>query len=294
MMAGGKNRTKRRALGRGLDALIPEREDAPAPESETRSLPVAVIRPNPEQPRKRFDDESMQSLADSLKRRGLIQPIVVRKMGGNRYQIIAGERRWRAAQKAGLREVPVIVRRAGEDEALEVSLIENIQREDLNAIDTASAYLRLMEDHGYSQEQVAAAVGRNRSTVANTLRLLTLPESVQAMVAEGALSEGHARAVLQADGAAAQVQAARTAVDRGLSVRETEKLARRGPRGRETTRKATKSPEIRDLEEQLQRALSARVRIRHSKKGSGELSIRYGSLDELDSILSGILGRRRR
>ncbi len=240
----------------------------------------------------------MAALVESLRRRGVIQPIVVRRMPGGRFQVIAGERRWRAAREAGLAQVPVVVRQAGEDEALEVSLIENLQREDLNPMDAANAYARLVEDHGYSQDRVATALGRSRPAIANTMRLLSLPETVQQMVADQTLSEGHARAVLTAEGPARQIQVAREAVKQGLSVRATEKLARTAAEpGRSQgpgASKAPTSPEIHDLEEQLQRALSARVRILHRKAGNGEMRVRYSSLDELDSILDTMLGKRRR
>ncbi len=289
-MAGPKK--KRRALGRGLDALLPEREK-PARSKGPSTLPLALIDPNPEQPRRSFDPEALESLATSLQKRGVIQPVLVRPVAGGRYQIMAGERRWRAAQKAGLEEIPVVIRKAEEGEAFELSLIENLQREDLNPMEAAEAYHRLMDEHGHSQEQLAAAVGKSRPAVANTLRLLTLPESVKKMVASGQLSEGHARAALQAEGAALQLQVAREAVRRGLSVRETERLARTQARtgGR---RPPSTSAEVRDLEDQLKRALSARVVIKHARSGKGSIRIHYGSLDDLDEILAKIMGRRRR
>ncbi|MBW2263925.1 MAG: ParB/RepB/Spo0J family partition protein [Deltaproteobacteria bacterium] len=289
-MAGPKK--KRRALGRGLEALLPEREK-PARSKGPSTLPLALIDPNPEQPRKSFDPEALESLARSLEKRGLIQPVLVRPVAGGRYQIMAGERRWRAAQKAGLEEIPVVIRKAAEDEAFELSLIENLQREDLNPMEAAEAYHRLMDEHGNSQEQLAAAVGKSRPAVANTLRLLTLPEAVKKMVAKGTLSEGHARAILQAEGAGRQLQVAREAVRKGLSVRETERLARRrGKRG--VTQRPTTSAEVRDLEDQLRRSLSARVVIKHMRSGKGSIRIHYGSLDDLDAILARIIGRRRR
>jgi ParB family chromosome partitioning protein len=287
------SRTGRRALGRGLDALLPERDAKKSP-SGPGTLPVARIDPNPDQPRKRFDAQSLDELVASLKTRGIIQPIVVRKVEGGRYQIIAGERRYRAAIQAGLSEVPVTIRQADEEEALEVSLIENVQREDLNAIDAAFAYARLVEEHGYSQEQVANALGKSRPAIANTIRLLSLPESVQKLVSEGALTEGHARAVLLADGPSRQIQVARVAVARSLSVRETEKLARTSVGSSSGKQKPQASPEIRDLQDQLQRSLGARVVLRHAKSGKGEVKIHYSSLDELDSILDRILGKKRR
>lgn len=289
-MAGPKK--KRRALGRGLDALLPER-DRPDDDRATTTIEVALIEPNPGQPRKSFDAEGLESLARSLEKRGLIQPVVVRPLRGGRYQVVAGERRWRAARKAGLERIPVIVRRAAEDEAFEMSLIENLQREDLNPMEAAEAYHRLMDEHGHSQDQVASAVGKSRPAVANTLRLLTLPEAVKKMVASGALSEGHARAVLLTEGAGPQLQVAREAVRRGLSVRETERLAR--SRGRTARpRPSARSAEVRDLEDRLERALGARVEIKHTRKGRGQLKIHYASLDALDSILDRILGRKRR
>jgi ParB family chromosome partitioning protein len=284
-------RRKRKALGRGLDALLPDsgrRGSAPA------SVPLDRIEPSPDQPRKSFDPEKLEALARSLARRGLIQPIVVRPVRDGRYQIVAGERRFRAARMAGLAEVPVVVRSAAELEAYEVRLVENLQREDLNPIEAAEAYHRLIDEHGQSQEQVATAVGRSRPAVANTLRLLTLPEAVTKMLLDGTLSEGHARAVLLAEGAARQVQVAREVARRGLSVREAERLARlqAGPRRAGPARST--SAEVRDLEDQLKRALGARVQLRHGRGGKGSITIRYSSLDELDSLLDRMLGRKRR
>ena len=283
-MSGGSSKRKRKALGRGLDALLPE--GGTSTDGSPGTLPVSSIYPNPDQPRKRFDPNSLNALARSIRERGVIQPIVVRPGKDGRWQIIAGERRWRAAGEAGLAEVPVIVRRAAEDEALLVSLVENLEREDLNSVEIAETYHRLMDEHAMSQDEVAAAIGKSRSAVANTLRLLTLPESVQRLVAEEKLSEGHARAVLQAEGANRQIKLAREVVKRHLSVRETERLARKARGSTRSPRLPSRSPEVRDLEEHLMRSLSARVEVRHGRKGKGSLIIHYGSLDELDGILN--------
>jgi len=215
-------------LGRGLSALLGElpREEAASGGSETgrgpTTLPVGAIEPNPDQPRRRFDDASMTELADSIAARGLLQPIVVRPRGG-RYQIVAGERRWRAAQRAGLHEIPVVIKDIPDSSTLELALVENIQREDLNPIEEASSYQRLMRDFGHSQDELGRIVNKSRSHVANLVRLLDLPAAVRDMVAEGRLSMGHARALVTAadpEALARQVEA------QGLSVRQTEELAR--------------------------------------------------------------------
>jgi len=282
---------KRKALGRGLDALLPVREK-PSADAGQATLPLDSIDPNPDQPRRRIDAAGLESLAESLRRRGLVQPVVVRPSRAGRYQIVAGERRWRAARLAGLSEIPVVVRKAADDEALELALVENLHREDLGPLDAAEGYQHLIDGYGYSQDQVATAVGKSRPAVANTLRLLGLPEAVKKLVMDSTLSEGHARAVLLAEGASRQVQVAREAARRGLSVRETERLARSAPRS--SSPRPAPSPEVRDLEDQLRRSLGTKVQVVHSKAGKGSLRIHYGSLDELDRILDVILGRRRR
>jgi ParB family chromosome partitioning protein len=280
---------KRPALGRGLSALIP---DAPLPvptaavalDTTELQVDLDLLAPNAFQPRSQFDDTRLDELAQSIKANGLIQPIIVRRRG-QRYEIIAGERRWRAAQRAGLLKVPVIVRDTPDEKLLEVALIENVQRENLNPIEEAQAYRRLTDEFGMTQEQVAAAVGKDRASVANYLRLLKLPENVRDEVARGALAMGHARAILGLEAADAQVRAAREIVDRGLSVRETETLVRKLSAPPEPRVKARPAPDVhtRQAEEKLRFALGTRVRIVRSGQG-GRLEIEFASEDELHRI----------
>jgi ParB family chromosome partitioning protein len=278
---------KRQALGRGLSALIP---DAPTP----APLPVArdaeslvdldLLAPNAFQPRSQFDETRLDELAQSIKANGLIQPIIVRKRGQG-YEIIAGERRWRAAQRAGLLKVPVIVRDTPDEKLLEVALIENVQREDLNPIEEAQAYRRLTDEFGMTQEQVAIAVGKDRASVSNYLRLLKLPASVRDDVARGALAMGHARAILGLEAAEAQLRAARDVVKRALSVRETEALVRRlsAPPGPHVEARPAPDVHTRQAEEKLRFALGTRVRIVRAGKG-GRVEIEFTSEDELHRI----------
>lgn len=285
-------------LGRGLSALLGEavREEPVAPGSErsrgVQSLPVAEIEPHPEQPRRHFDDAALDELAQSIAARGLIQPIVVRPWQG-RYQIVAGERRWRAAQRARLHQVPVIVRDFDEAETLELALVENIQREDLNAIEEAEAYRKLIDRFGHSQEALGRIVHKSRSHIANLLRLLDLPTKVRAAVADGRLSMGHARALITA---ADPESLAQTVIDKGLSVRETERLARtaRGggePRPLLSGHRAAPDADIAALERQLGDILGLKVRIAHSGT-SGTVSLGYSSLDQLDLICQRLSGER--
>lgn len=273
---------KRQALGRGLSALIPE-----APATTTREQPLEVdldlLTPNRFQPRVVFDDTRLEELAASIKSNGLIQPIVVRRRG-ERYEIIAGERRWRAAQRAGVLRVPVVVRDVPDERLLQVALIENIQREDLNPIDEAQAYQRLIDDFHLKQDDVAAAVGKDRSSVANHLRLLKLPPSVRAEVAGGVLSMGHARALLGLESPKEIELAAKQVHDRQLSVRETEALVRKltagGPKPVESV-----APDVhtRAAEDHLKLSLGTRVRIvRRGKKG--RIEIAFVSEDELQRL----------
>jgi ParB family chromosome partitioning protein len=281
---------KKQALGRGLSALIPAGEAAGGAPRALLRLPVERLRPmTGGQPRQTFDEARLEELAQTIREHGVITPLVVRPVPGG-YEIIAGERRWRAAQRAGLYELPAVVAdRAGPAEAFEMALVENLQRDDLNPIEQAAGFRRLLDEHGYTQEKLAQRLGKDRSTVANLLRLLKLPERVQAMVARGALSEGHARALLGLEDAAAIIDAAERVARQGLSVRQAEALARQGKAARPGGRtKARESPAIRDLVERLQRALGARVRIAH-RGGRGRLEIHYSSLDELDRILKKLL-----
>jgi ParB family transcriptional regulator, chromosome partitioning protein len=285
-------------LGRGLSSLLGEvAQEAPVAGGTPRSgsvqmMPVSSIEPHLDQPRRHFDEAALEELAASIEARGLIQPIVVRPHG-HRYQIVAGERRWRAAQKARLHEIPVIVRDFSDAETLEVALLENIQRQDLNAIEEAEAYQRLINEYGHTQEALAKIVNKSRSHVANLLRLLDLPESVRKLVVTGELSMGHARALVTAIDPEALAQ---EVVARGLSVRDTEKRARFGKPGRERQgrlgyRNAAASADIDALERQLGDLLGLTVRITHKPDG-GAVSLHYSSLDQLDMICQRLSGER--
>jgi ParB family chromosome partitioning protein len=287
---------KRMALGRGMAALL---SNAPTPSSAQAGgvpgrsllqLPIEAIERNPEQPRKRFDEKKLEELTLSIREHGIVEPILVRKQG-TRYRIIAGERRWRAAQRAGLKEVPALVREASDGEAFEIALIENIQRADLNAIEEAEAYDLLIQEHGLKQEEVAKRVGKERSTVANSLRLLRLPEEVRDSVRGGQLEMGHARALLSLEGADKIRQAAQRVVREKLSVRATESLVRLLLAGGKKPPKkpgAADSPAVRDLVNRLQRRLGARCRVVPKSAGAGSIEIDYTSLNELDGILGKI------
>ena len=279
---------RRPALGKGLSALIP---DVPEP-AKTGPIEVDIdlLAPNPQQPRLNMDDARLDELAASIKSNGIIQPILVRRTGTT-YRIIAGERRWRAAQRAGLRRVPVVVREIadGDKQLLELALTENLQREGLNPIDEAVAYQRLADDFSLTQEQIAAAVGKDRSSVANFMRLLKLPEEVRADLASGTLSTGHARALLSLPDAAAQRHGAREVIARRLSVRETEALIKRltSSKSRETTgpRNAAPVPDVhtRAAEDRMRFALGTKVRIIRRGTG-GRIEIDFGSENELNRI----------
>jgi ParB family transcriptional regulator, chromosome partitioning protein len=285
---------KRQALGKGLSALIPEMPEVRRDASPTE-VDVDRIVPNEHQPRQHFEDARLDELARSIKANGVIQPIVVRKVDDG-YRIIAGERRWRAAQRAGLTRVPVVVKQveAGADaQLLEMALIENIQREDLNPIDEAAAYERLSSDFSMTQEEIAAAVGKDRSSVANHMRLLKLPQEVRAEVATGRLSMGHARALIAIGDEASQRQIARDVIARNLSVRETEALVKRaandpaaGPRRPPV---APPAPDVhtRAAEDKLRLTLGTRVRINRKGKG-GRIEIDFGNEDELQRLYSAL------
>jgi ParB family transcriptional regulator, chromosome partitioning protein len=283
---------KRPALGKGLSALIP---DAPAPRQAPVEADIDRLTPNDFQPRGSLDEARLQDLAQSIRANGLIQPIVVRKEG-DRFQIIAGERRWRAAKLAGLLRVPIVVRDVvpGEKSQLELALVENIQREDLNPIDEALAYKRLADQFQLTQEQIAAAVGKDRATIANHLRLLRLPDEVRTEVASGRLSMGHARALLSLAGEAEQRQLARDVLARSLSVRETESLVKRivesGAPPREAAEPAAVDVHTRAAEDRLKVLLGTRVRIvRHGTRG--RIEIDFTSEEELIRIFEALTER---
>ncbi|MGE3395445.1 MAG: ParB/RepB/Spo0J family partition protein [Sphingomonas sp.] len=279
-------------LGRGLSSLLGDiQRDAPvggAPRGDVRQIPLASIEPHPDQPRRLFDEPALAELANSIATRGVIQPIIVRPHG-HRFQIVAGERRWRAAQRARLHEIPAIVRPFSDAETLEVALLENIQREDLNTIEEAQGYRRLLDDFGHTQEELGKLLGKSRSHIANLLRLLDLPEDVRVMVADGRLQMGHARALIGAPDPAAL---AAEVVRRGLSVRETEKLAKAAkPKRQRAGRLEYKGAhaDIAALERQLGDLLGLKVTIKHSPKG-GLVTLSYTSLDQLDLICQRLSG----
>ncbi|MEB2314154.1 MAG: ParB/RepB/Spo0J family partition protein [Sorangiineae bacterium] len=289
-----------RGLGRGLDVLLPTKSP-PVPahtagsygEGNVFSCAVEKIRPQQGQPRQHIDPAKLDELAESIRAHGLIEPIVVRRRPGHDdFEIIAGERRWRASQRAGLREVLVVVRDVSAKDAFELALIENVQREDLDAIEFAEALDRLTKEYDYTQESLAARIGKDRSTVANALRLLKLPRGVRARVIAGELSEGHARALLGAPDEATLLALADKAVKGRLSVRQVEALVRAAKRGAAAQGgpggKRGKSASVRDLEARLERKLGARCEVR-DKDGKGELVVKYASFDELDRILESIL-----
>ncbi len=285
-------KAERRGLGRGLSALMadvdakPANDAAPATRKPDAVIDIALISPNPDQPRRTFSETALKELADSIREKGVIQPLILRKnpRDPNGYEIVAGERRWRAAQRAQLHEVPAIVRELDDVEVLELALIENIQRDDLNAIEEARAFRQLMDRFGHTQEKLADALGKSRSHIANLLRLLNLPEAILEMVVEGKLSAGHARALLTADDP--EGLAALT-VKNGLSVREVERLAKSPAKDTSAapTPHSTKDADTVLLEKDLKAALGMAVSIDHVPGGeTGSLKIKYKSLEQLDEI----------
>jgi ParB family chromosome partitioning protein len=305
---------KRKALGRGLAALIP---GAPSPVSSlavgpvvarprestgdgTRTIAIEDVHPSQGQPRKTFDDGPLEELAASIRTQGIIQPLIVRQRAAGGYELIAGERRWRAAQRAGLHEVPAVIRDVAPAQAFEMALVENLQREDLNPIEEAAGYERLVAEFGYTQEKLADRVGKERSTVANALRLLRLPDSVRVLVAQGRLSMGHARALLGLETVDAMERLARRTVAQDLSVRKVEEAVRRDRSGGAggggekagTAPAGRPSPNARDLGMQLTRALGTRVDINEAAPGRGHIAIHYHSLDQLDALLERLVAPR--
>ena len=277
-------------LGRGLASLIGDRFDEAAlgADEDRRTVPLAALKPGRFNPRRSFSEAQLEELAASIRERGLVQPIVVRPSSGDAYEIVAGERRWRAAQLANLHDVPVIVRTLNDQEAVEIAIIENVQREDLNAIEEGEGYRLLIEGHDYTQEDLARIVGKSRSHLANTLRLLKLPETVQDLVRSGALSAGHVRPLIgRADAAAL----AERIVSRGLNVRQVEALTQdRGPA--KAKRQRSKDSDTRAAEAELRETLGLEVEIRKGKGEKGELRIRYTTLEQLEEIRHRLLRRR--
>ncbi len=276
---------KPKGLGRGLDALLGASDEAPRRERDaTGTLPVGAIRPGKYQPRTRMNEQALNELAASIKAQGLMQPLLVRPIARDSYELIAGERRWRAAKIAGLAEVPVLIREVPDNAALAMALVENIQRENLNPIEEAAGLQRLLDEFRMTHEQAADAIGRSRSATTNLLRLLKLAKPVQGMVMDGALDMGHARALLALDGAR-QIEAANRIAARGLSVREAETLAARLLRGPAARRRPRSDRDLARLEEEVSERLGTTVQIRPGRKGSGTLVIHYSGLDHLDQLL---------
>jgi len=282
--------SKKPVLGKGLGALIPVYEGKEESLQNATYCAIDQIDPNPAQPRKSFDEEKLAALAETIRNRGILQPLVVRRKGG-RYELIAGERRWRAAKLAGLERVPVVVREAEDEESLEISLLENLQREDLNPIEEARAYRHMLERLGLTQEDLARKVGKDRSSVANSVRLLHLPREVQEEVASGTISEGHARALLALTHPVEQIRAVALIKEKGLSVRDTERYVRQhkaGP-GAGKGKSSTLDPDIQRVQDDLSNRLGMKVTIQKRGKG-GRLLISYGSLEQLDRLCSLLLG----
>jgi ParB family chromosome partitioning protein len=281
------------ALGKGLSALIPEKAQALSKETSVaagQELDLQLIKDNRFQPRQNYDEARLDELVGSIKEKGFLQPIVVRKIDDG-YEVIAGERRLKAARKLGLAKVPVIVKEATDKEALELALVENIQREDLNPIEKATSYQRFIEEFSYTQEDVAKAIGKDRATVANLLRLLKLPEEIRKAITDGKISEGHARALVSIEDPNAQMVVFLEAVHKGLSVREVEDRVKKvsfdgsGKSGRKKMA-AQKDPEMVSLEEELRQAFGTKVTIENKRGNKGRLLIEYYSLEDFDRILA--------
>ena len=285
----------RQTLGRGLSALLGE-EKPIASDAASLEIDIDLIEPNPEQPRTRFAEVNLEELAQSIRANGVVQPIVVRKFGG-RYQIVAGERRWRAAQRAELRRIPAVVKEVSDEKLLELALVENIQRQELNPIEEAKAYRKLIDTIGLTQEMVAEQVGKERSVVTTSLRLLRLPGEIQRVIEEGGLSAGHGRALLMVDDPKTQRIVANSAVDHGWSVRETEKEVKRiasNPSEESKAKNAIRSVDanVKAAETKLMRTLNTNVKILQGKKGAGgKIEIEYYSTDDLERIYQCIINK---
>ncbi|HDH04125.1 MAG TPA: ParB/RepB/Spo0J family partition protein [Nitrospirae bacterium] len=276
------------ALGKGLSALIPGKERGKGETKGVLELDIKSITPNEYQPRKVFNDTALNDLVASIKEKGVIQPVIARRISGDSYQLIAGERRWRAAKIAGLASIPAIIKEAAPAEALELALIENIQREDLNPIETAGAFQRLINDFRMTHDDLSRKVGKDRATVTNYLRILKLPSGIREWIAEGSLSIGHAKALLQVENQGLRTNIAKKIIRNGLSVRETEALCKKASSplaGPPSGSVATKDPQIASLEEKLMHSLGTKVRLIHKSNKKGRIEIEYYSLEELDRLL---------
>ncbi len=268
------------ALGKGLEALIPEKGE------EVVYLDIDRIFPGEQQPRKTFKDDPLRELAASIKEKGVLQPVIVSRVGDGTFRLVTGERRWRAASLAGLKKIPVLVKNVASKDSLEIALIENIQREDLNPMEAAEAFSRLIIEFNLTQEDLSDRVGKDRVTIANHLRLLKLPEEVKSFIHSGSLSMGHAKAILAIEGKTSQIDAARRIIKKGLSVREAELLSKKIPG---PPKKASGDPQIASLEEKLIKGLGTRVRIINKGK-RGKIEIEYYSFEELERLLDILLG----
>ncbi len=268
----------RAALGKGLEALLPEKGE------EVIRLEIEKIIPNKQQPRKIFKDEALRELSVSIKEKGVLQPVIVSRVGDGTFRLIAGERRWRAATLAGLKKIPALIKDVSSQDAVEIALIENIQREELNAVETAEAFNRLVKEFHLTQEELSHRVGKDRATIANYLRILKLPEEIKAFINNDSISIGHAKALLTLENRQKQIEAATEIIKKGLSVREAEALCKRLSQPAMPKKKKEKLPEVADLENKLTGSLGTKVKIQHKDK-RGKIEIEYYSLDELDRLL---------
>ena len=282
---------QKRRLGRGLAALIGDDTNEEAVVQDIRSLrhvPIELLQANPHNPRKNFNEDELNALAASLKERGLLQPLVVRPRAGGKFEIVAGERRWRASQKAGLHELPVLIRELDDKETLEIALIENVQRADLNPLEEAKAYRQLVDQYGHTQQQLADAIGKSRSHVANTMRLLNLPEATQIQIETGSLTAGHARALIATD---SPEELADKIIKLNLTVRQTEDLARDKNASSKSKTIKEKDADTRALEKQLSEVVGLAVSIKHKDKLGGQVIITYKTLDQLDEVIRKLGGQ---
>jgi ParB family chromosome partitioning protein len=283
-MTGAQRGGNRRALGRGLDALL-----TPAPDAGVREITIGQIEPNPDQPRQRFEQGALEELAASIRQHGVVQPLVVSRLTDDRYRLIIGERRWRAAKLAGLTQVPVVIKETTEGARLELALVENVQRADLNPVEEAEAYGRLMQEFGLTQQQVADRVGRSRAAVANTVRLLSLPETLKRAVIDGRITEGHARAILGLRERQQQMAVLERVEREVLTVRQTEELVRRLNEPVPERPEQRRDPAVADVENELRRSLGTKVTVRPGKRG-GRIVIEYYSDDEFQGLYDRLRG----
>lgn len=270
------------ALGKGLESLLPEKGE------DIIRIEIEKILPNKHQPRKIFKDAALKELSTSIKEKGVLQPVIVSRNGDGTFSLIAGERRWRAAAIAGLKKIPALIKNVSSQDAVEIALIENIQREELNAVETAEAFSRLLKEFSLTQEDLSQRVGKDRATVANYLRILKLPDAIKTMLNEELLSLGHAKALLSVEMKQKQIEIAKEIVKKGLSVRETEALCKKLSQPKQVAKKKENSPEVADLEHKLTSSLGTKVRLHHKDK-RGKIEIEYYSLDELDRLLEILL-----